>query len=539
MSYGELRSPQWHAHRAKHAQDFLDHFVRKVSVLGVVRRIREANDCDENTAEIDEIQTTETLKPVMLPWMERALFMELQQQLDTQDVRLSRGSSKMNDSDRVKRMKNILQDSNSPEEALLKACFSPIGQSTTHGCQNFFDSIISLREAEYQLVRDELKKNLRHAEWLDRQLKLLLSDRAKVSHSHVLRRDLMQNCDPEGSLDFNELFKEAQRGYRFEHEEEFYRDKPSKEVLAEQAEMKRRAKREAKEVKEKAKKATKIAKAPTTKLGRAVLVSKGSTKESDPTRNLGLDAQDSDETIDANEPSSKPSADNDEEIASPLEPVEPLDPRPWKINLQDRNAINFMVKNIMNDIWKLRAELLSRKRALRFLNTAQEFYVWQCKMGPRPNCLSCGKAAEDPSYIFVLGLCGHVVCKKCLEDRRESGGCVVHGCSSAAGRQHIHPADSFGSTNQLGNSRSAKIDNIILTIKEVAKHEQILLFVQFPRILKVICSALEASGISYYAIGSGATRGAVAMVRDFQENESEEKKQVLILNPSDETAAGL
>lgn len=466
--------------------------------------------------------------------------MELQQQLHTQEIRLCRGSSDENDGDRVRRMNNFLQNGKPPEEALLKACFSFIGETSTHESQNSFESIINRREAEYKLVCIELKRNLRHAVWLQRQLGQLPQGTESVGSSHSWSYDSKEDRDPQGSGDFKELVEEAVKGYRFDHQDDFYRDQLSKEEMAqEQAERKKRedaAKEAAKEASRKKAAIKKTANAAAKKPGSASLSSKKSTGEIGQVQNLGPGVQESGGTPNADKPIGEPSTYNDTEIASSLES---FDSRPCKIDLKDRNAIKNSEKNVMKHVWKLRSELFSRIRALRFLKSAQEFYVWQCQRGPRPTCVSCDKPAEDPSTIFLLGLCGHVACKRCLEDRQRVEGCVIDGCSSAVGSQHIHPADILGSVSLPSSSHGTKLDSIISLIKEVAKHDQVLLFVQFEPILNAVRTAFEASGISYYAIHDDRTRGVAKTIRDFQDDESEEAKQVLILNPSNVTAAGL
>lgn len=460
--------------------------------------------------------------------------MELQQQLYTQEIRLCRGSSNKIDGDRVARMKNILRTSKSPEEALLKGCLHSVNETSTIDSQNSFGKMIKQRQAEYQVVHIELRKNLRHAVWLQKQLDRLPSESKQASSYEKWVRDFLVDHDPEGSVDLKKLLVEAENSYRFDHQDDFYRDEPSKEQKAkERAEWKKRNDA-----------AKNVAKATTKEMRRTSSALAESTKGNGQVHTLGSGSQESDGTDDTGEILSEKPTRIDEEALSiePLQPIEPLDlldSRLSKINLDNRDVITNSVKILMTHIRKLGSEFISRRRALRFLNTTQKFNFWQRKMGPQPICLSCGEAAEDPSNIFVLGLCGHVACKECLEKRSCVAGCVSDDCSSAAGPQHIHPAKCFGSRNQPSSSHGTKLDSIISLIQEAAKQDQFLLFVQFPTILDDVCRAFETSGISYYAVRDGATAGAAAMAHDFQENQSEKKKKVLILNPSNESAAGL
>lgn len=474
-----------------------------------------------------EIQAVEILKPVVLSWVERALVMELQQQLHTQEIGSCRSGSDRIDGHRVKRMNEIIGGSESLEEALLKACFPSVGQNSINKSANSLDSIIDLRENEYQLVCNELKKNFCHILWLERQLDQLQLGGTQATFCDSWKHD-SEDCDPEGSAHLDELLEEAKNTHMFDHHDEFDSDEPSREEVVEESREDAAKKAD--------KKANKRGRAAIEKLGHTSLASSKPTEESGQVQNFGPCGQESGETTDDDEPIDGSSTCEDEDTDSL---VAPLDSGLSKIDLEDEGAINRTMKRIKIHVQKLRAELLSRRRALRFLHTAEALHFWQCEAGPPPTCLSCGEVAEDPSCIFILGSCGHLACQACLEERRCMEGCVLDGCSSAVGSEHIHPADCFKSTHQPKTSHGTKLDSVVACIQGIVKEDQILLFVQFQTILNVVCAALEASGISHYALTEGGTDVAVKMVRDFQENESMRRKQVLILNPSNETAAGL
>lgn len=460
--------------------------------------------------------------------------MELQQQFDKQNIMLCRGSLSKNDGDRVRRMKNVLCGKVSPEEALLKACFSPVVETPTHDGRNPSDSVISHREDELQLVRIEYKKSLQHQERLRKQLDPLPSNTEHRSCS----RDA-EDCDPEGTEELEKLLEEARRDCRFDHQNEFDRDEPSKEERdKKEVESKKRQVAAEKAIKkdgETAKASTETTKASVKKLERTGSALNASMNVSDRVQNFSSEDQEIDGSTDTDKTTEEPSTYNDKEIVSSLKP---LDPGLWKTKLEKRDAITYSLKTIARHVWKLRTEFLSRWRALRFLKTGQEFHMWQCQNGPRPTCVKCGEAAENPSNIFVLGVCGHAACKNCLEEKHFVK-CVLDGCSSVVCPQNIHAADILGSAEQCGSFYGAKVDSIVSLIKGVAKDDQVLLFIQFQSVLNVVCPALKASGISYYVVRDGKTQGAESKICDFQENKNEGKKQVLILNPSNETAAGL
>ncbi|KAI6164579.1 hypothetical protein EDD17DRAFT_1561310 [Pisolithus thermaeus] len=84
-SFREVHTQEWHAHRHRLGQVFLDMFVR------------------QNIAEIDEIPCTYHIQKVILPAAERAIYLELEHHLQ-------------------KRLNNALGESKTAEEALLKRC---------------------------------------------------------------------------------------------------------------------------------------------------------------------------------------------------------------------------------------------------------------------------------------------------------------------------------------------------------------------------------------------------------------------------------
>ena len=150
-SYGhQLQSPKWHAQRHKHAQRFLDQFAR------------------QNTAEISEIITKHELKAVNLPAAERAIFLELQQQVITQDMKLRESGKAEIDNDRTKRLNHLMRVSKTPEEALLKCCSHfelpdlQSGEDALLTC----DVIVKTREAQYKSLCKKLKHQLERAAWL-------------------------------------------------------------------------------------------------------------------------------------------------------------------------------------------------------------------------------------------------------------------------------------------------------------------------------------------------------------------------------------
>eukprot|EP00656_Telonema_subtile_P051714 TRINITY_DN7029_c0_g1_i2.p1 TRINITY_DN7029_c0_g1~~TRINITY_DN7029_c0_g1_i2.p1 ORF type:complete len:486 (-),score=177.86 TRINITY_DN7029_c0_g1_i2:127-1584(-) len=101
-----VHSPQWHLRRHEVARGFLDRFVR------------------QNVAEIDEIRWEEHQELVVLPPAEKAIYLEMETHLRALEMnkKLATKSRKASTSDRESRIRDVLEGSADPEEALLKRC---------------------------------------------------------------------------------------------------------------------------------------------------------------------------------------------------------------------------------------------------------------------------------------------------------------------------------------------------------------------------------------------------------------------------------
>lgn len=471
--------------------------------------------------------------------------MELQQQVHTQDIKLSRGARTKLDSDRVKRMQEILSSSASPEEALIKRCsqflLEPPNQTAAGYSMGPFEIIISERRSQYDDLREELKRNLRQAEWLRRQIsgaRQPADTAAKISVCRfgIWKRDFAkEDYDPEGTGELLCLIKAAEDDYHIDHEHEFYRDPPNKEQIAIekaqqkqhldlQKKMKQDAIQLAKQTKKNEAKVAKEAAARWAKQCKSGMVKgcQSTTNRQAPNTEAKKGKQ--------------PSIQKAEEL---LPFFGPLDYRTARIGSNNTQALEQSLRTLAGHLRGLGTELLSRIRALRFLSHTRELQQWQSLNKKDPKCQGCGSSVSSPSEIFVLGVCGHLACHECLESRREEkeGFCILEGCSSVAGPQHLHAGSDFGAEEQRAGSYGKKLDELIKLIKEIPPADQVLLFVQFNDLLLKVESALEESGISYYAIGNNVND--VRNMSDFQENTSETKRKVLLLNPASESASGV
>jgi SNF2 family DNA or RNA helicase len=144
--YLESRSVQWHFRRHKLSQSFLDRFVR------------------QNVAEIDEIPYQEKICMISLPAVERAIYMELETHLKSLEMNCmtAQKSKRKSTGDRESRMKKILEDSDSGEEALLKCCCH-FNMSSSFSALETIDDIIALRQNEKKRLEKEMVQSLESA----------------------------------------------------------------------------------------------------------------------------------------------------------------------------------------------------------------------------------------------------------------------------------------------------------------------------------------------------------------------------------------
>jgi hypothetical protein len=138
----EMRSVQWHEKRHTIAQSFLNRFVR------------------QNIAEIDEIPLEEHILPICLPAAERGIYLELDTYLRSLDMQHKKAlkTKKKTTSDKENRMRRILEDSHSGEEALLKRCahFNKLSSKSSVTALETCDMIIEQRQQELLECEAEL-----------------------------------------------------------------------------------------------------------------------------------------------------------------------------------------------------------------------------------------------------------------------------------------------------------------------------------------------------------------------------------------------
>ena len=138
--------------------------------------------------------------------------------------------------------------------------------------------------------------------------------------------------------------------------------------------------------------------------------------------------------------------------------------------------------------------------------------------------------------------CGHVTCTTCYANATNVEHCLLSQlgiCEAPAEGYRLKTAEEVGVQAENKGVYGSKLDSIIALInKQIPGDEQVLVFMQFDNLMMKYSKAFKESGISNYALYQSAGGAAIQMLIDFQTNMSEQKVKVLMLNSSNETAAG-
>jgi hypothetical protein len=149
QSFKEPHSGAWHLNRHSIAQRFLGRFARR------------------NVAEISEIPFTEHVVLVDQSPAETALYLELHMRLMAQKDQYRRIGKIKHSNDRLQRLKEIINASKTPREALIKrgSCLV-LQDGWMNRLETTLDSLIALRRAEVDRLHELFQEKLRLANWI-------------------------------------------------------------------------------------------------------------------------------------------------------------------------------------------------------------------------------------------------------------------------------------------------------------------------------------------------------------------------------------
>ncbi|KAJ7255504.1 hypothetical protein B0H12DRAFT_1113809 [Mycena haematopus] len=194
-----------------------------------------------------------------------------------------------------------------------------------------------------------------------------------------------------------------------------------------------------------------------------------------------------------------------------------------------------------HEIRRLSKELVGRVRSLRFFTAVRDLQK-EREIPLDVSCVACGRENIPIEEISVLSSCGHMGCSECVRNcadkeecvHRESGNCI-----SAARALNIVKADTLGVDDEARDGRGKhygkKLEQVMELIKKkIPKDERVLIFVQFPDLMKKVAEALKDNGVKFLEIKGSAS----AKSKSLESFQQDSKERVLLLNLMDESASG-
>lgn len=196
------------------------------------------------------------------------------------------------------------------------------------------------------------------------------------------------------------------------------------------------------------------------------------------------------------------------------------------------------LRDHMHQVRSLGKELCGRVRSLRYIDRIRRFQ----RDGAHIECKKCSHSAVGREDAGVLSCCGHTGCLQCLKLCASEGKCVEPSCTARVSMAHVVPAGKLGTDkdNKSDAQQGAKLTEIISKVKEVVSlGDRMIIFVQFDDLKQRIAEALERSKIKAVMV-EGSVDKQVKALRPFQEeNPNKNDPRVLLLKMDDEQSAGL
>lgn len=468
--YLESRSMQWHERRHSLAQEFLDRFVR------------------QNIAEIDEIPYEEHVVEIELPPAERAIYLELETHLKSLEMnsKNAQRSKKKSTGDRESRMQQVLQESASAEEALLKCCSHfNMSQSSATALETLED-IIKIRENQKNHLEKDLRDSLaaafrqRHKileyqpDWLSVKETGQGEVRDGLGEYLALvdaRKGVPHGGDDEVNLHLEQIVEQAMRDFE----------------------------------------------ANPKKVDRAFAETNGE-----------------DESLD--------SSDESHDKKRKRSPKKATKKR--TVDAEELFSMKHALRNHMHGVRSLVKELCGRTRSLRYIQGIRRY---QKATSTGSSCPHCSKTGLTIDQVGVLSSCGHTGCLQCLSKHAGDGKCIVPGCDARVSSAHIVPADnlSLDRGDSHGGKFGAKLTAVAKKVKEIIsdvghkKGDRLIVFCQFDDLKDKVKEALLHHGITSLEV-RGTVAQQINTLSIFQKDEPDKKDpRVLLLKMDDEQSAGL
>jgi len=134
---------------------------------------------------------------------------------------------------------------------------------------------------------------------------------------------------------------------------------------------------------------------------------------------------------------------------------------------------------------------------------------------------------------------GCLLCVKSCAEKEECVYAVSGACKSAARVLNVVKADTLGVDDEArdgkGRHFGMKLEKVVQLInKQLPKDERVLVFVQFPDLMKKVTEAFTYNKIKYLEIKGTAHQKS----KNLEQFQNDSKERVLLLNVMDESASG-
>ncbi|KAF9038468.1 hypothetical protein BJ165DRAFT_1352302 [Panaeolus papilionaceus] len=216
--------------------------------------------------------------------------------------------------------------------------------------------------------------------------------------------------------------------------------------------------------------------------------------------------------------------------------------KPQDVHLSEKTkALVWEHREKTHEIRRLTKELVGRVRSLRYFEVVRKLQKQQVA-SVKEDCPACGRKNLPIEDVAVLSSCGHVGCLTCVTSCAEKEECVYAqsgACKSAARVLNVVKGDTLGVDDETrdgkGRHFGMKLEKVVNLIKkEIPKAERVLVFVQFPDLMKKVTEAFTEHKIKFLEIKGSASVKSKNL--ELFQNGSEER--VLLLNVMDESASG-
>ncbi|KAK4691329.1 hypothetical protein P7C71_g5647, partial [Lecanoromycetidae sp. Uapishka_2] len=482
-SYNQTHSLYWHRERQNHAQRAIDNFVR------------------QNIAEEKVVDVEEEVQPVTLSCPEYLNYKRHEGLIRSNNGRVQYVGNNTFESNLTRIANRDLAGSKTGAEALVKAAsiyFSRKDLTASGRDVQEQKGLIDRRSFEYEQALRLLRDLFRKATWLQSRLQAINGRQYRDVHYEKFKRNLKSGAF--GDEDCTSVI------LRLINKVESQRDSIRESEFFHHISLKRELKAEEQK-----------------------LIDWTKAKRMDRLEAHAGSLKDQKDII-KNKIAGKPLT------ASPQPGIK--DPPTCKTaipNLRDHKELTEELRAMMTSLHASSTELVFRTRQWRFDKAASKLQHWLLNKDAAfmPVCPIPGHTEHnDPDNVLLNNSCGHMACPDCIGAEEV---CPHKGCNAFAEDFHLNKPNDLtagGHETKYGS----KLDGLVELIKSLPADEKVLIFVQFEIIMQRVETVLDVVGVDNWALREVATPPQINhMTKSFQDGE----RKVLILNSSNETAAGL